>query len=1447
MNNKIFTFFIILPLFLFGFINVGLGQISLTTVGAAYTQNFDTLANSGSSNTWTDNSTIAGWYTNRTVYIGDNGAGITGGLISYGSASNTERSLGALTSGSVTTIYIGVRLTNNTGTSLSSFDISYKGEQWRQTANAQKLVFEYQIGATSLTTGTWTAITALDFTAPKTGTAGALDGNVYGNYSNLSSTINAAVANGQEIWFRWTKTGTTSPGLGVDDFSVTPKSAIISAPTTQASNITFSSVLTNQMTATWTNGDGAKRIVKMNTVNSFTNPADGTDPTANTVYGGSGEQVVYNNNSNSVTITGLSQNTTYWYRVYEYNGTGTGTKYLTSTASNNPNSQTTSSASLPTKLLITSINSGSIVQVNPSTFSITIQAQDNNGIAQNVVSQTAINLSISTGTGNLNGAISGTIFAGSNSVTISSITYSIPETGVSIKASVSSGDVLADGVSSPFTVYSQTPSNQPTNLTFSNINLAGFTASFTAANGSPTGYLVLKKSGSVYPTGTPAIGTIYNIGDAVGDANVAYVGSSVTFIESALTSGTQYSYSIFSYNGTGSTINYLTTTPLQSQQYTMFSEPTNPATNVTFSNISGTGFTVGWTKGNGTNSLVLVKAGSPVDEMPSDGSFYNSNTTFGSGAEIGTGNFVVYNYTSNSVQVKGLTEGTNYYVAVFEFNGGSYTGVQNYLLNNPATGSQIPSAPKYYSKSTGDPEILTNWKTKRDGTGDSPSDFITPATFIIQNGHTMTNTSAWSFGGSGSVLEIENGGILQADYAITIATGATFKIDSAGTYIQNSGLAMGSTIFQGTEVFSKNSNIEIRVNPSGTTTPSSPGYGNLTINVTTGASAYGWAANITDVQGNLTILGTGTSSTRHAFTSTVSTVIHIGGNFLISGGNFWLSSGSGTCTVNLDGDLIINGGLLDLANSSGVGTMNIGGNLNISSGTLLSKTAISTINFNGNSKAFIQSGGTLTNSNINWTVNSGASLSLSNNLPVASSRSMTVNGILDCGNNVVSGTGTFSLSSGATLKTANSTGINEAITVSGTKTFDPAANYEFNGTAAQVTGASLTTANNITINNPAGVTLSGAATLNGQLNLSSGNLITTETKLLTLGTGASLTGGSVTSFVDGPMVWNVNDTKDYVFPVGKGSRYLPMVIKPSTTDASTFKVTYNNTPYTNTTTFGTGIAVVSLLDYYELSKISGNAAVQLTMSWDAMSGITTSNEQYLRVAHWNGSLWEDLGDCTISGDQTAGTITTNNPVSSFSPFVLASSHSDNPMPVSLKSLTSNVAGRNINLKWVTGSEINNSGFEVERKGFSGEFVKVGFVQGKGTVTTATNYEFTDRNLMTGKYSYRLKQIDNNGNFEYFNLNSDAVVGVPSKFDLSQNYPNPFNPATKINFDLPKDSKLSLKLYDMLGREVSTLVNEFRTAGYYTVDFNASSLSSGIYFYRLLAGEFSSVKKMVVVK
>jgi hypothetical protein len=193
---------------------------------------------------------------------------------------------------------------------------------------------------------------------------------------------------------------------------------------------------------------------------------------------------------------------------------------------------------------------------------------------------------------------------------------------------------------------------------------------------------------------------------------------------------------------------------------------------------------------------------------------------------------------------------------------------------------------------------------------------------------------------------------------------------------------------------------------------------------------------------------------------------------------------------------------------------------------------------------------------------------------------------------------------------------------------------------------------------------------------------------------------------------------------------------------------------------------------------------------------------------------------------------------------------DCPLPVELSSFTSTVTGRDVSLNWTTASEENNARFEIERSATENNWTTVGSVNGNGTSNVSHSYSFTDRGLVSGIYSYRLKQIDFNGNFEYFRLSNDVNIGSPDRFSLNQNYPNPFNPSTKINYAIPYDGKVSLAIYDMTGKEVQSLVNGIQTAGFYSVSFDGSKLSSGVYYYRIeVSGQtnFVNTRKMLLVK
>ncbi len=190
------------------------------------------------------------------------------------------------------------------------------------------------------------------------------------------------------------------------------------------------------------------------------------------------------------------------------------------------------------------------------------------------------------------------------------------------------------------------------------------------------------------------------------------------------------------------------------------------------------------------------------------------------------------------------------------------------------------------------------------------------------------------------------------------------------------------------------------------------------------------------------------------------------------------------------------------------------------------------------------------------------------------------------------------------------------------------------------------------------------------------------------------------------------------------------------------------------------------------------------------------------------------------------------------------------VPVELTSFTASSNGADVELNWTTATETNNQGFQVERALSSTlpvqEWAQVGFIPGFGTTTEPKTYSFIDTKLEVGTYTYRLKQVDFDGSYEY----SDEInveVEIPIEYALEQNYPNPFNPSTTIKYSIPEDGFVKLAVYNMLGEEVAAIVNTTQKAGRYEVSFNASQMSSGVYIYRIEASNFTATKKLMLLK
>lgn len=203
---------------------------------------------------------------------------------------------------------------------------------------------------------------------------------------------------------------------------------------------------------------------------------------------------------------------------------------------------------------------------------------------------------------------------------------------------------------------------------------------------------------------------------------------------------------------------------------------------------------------------------------------------------------------------------------------------------------------------------------------------------------------------------------------------------------------------------------------------------------------------------------------------------------------------------------------------------------------------------------------------------------------------------------------------------------------------------------------------------------------------------------------------------------------------------------------------------------------------------------------------------------------------------------------------------ETPLPVELLDFVATTIKNEVILDWSTLGEVNNDRFEIQRINITNlkdlnpddyNFTTIGVLHGNGTSSSNHEYKFHDKNLRSGVYMYRLKQIDYNSNYFYHLLNGEIIIGIPDKFTVLQNYPNPFNPSTNIDYEIPADGNVKISLMDISGKTVGIIFNDFVNAGYQTIGFDGSSYASGVYFYKL---DFSNpditltkTKKMLLIK
>ena len=279
---------------------------------------------------------------------------------------------------------------------------------------------------------------------------------------------------------------------------------------------------------------------------------------------------------------------------------------------------------------------------------------------------------------------------------------------------------------------------------------------------------------------------------------------------------------------------------------------------------------------------------------------------------------------------------------------------------------------------------------------------------------------------------------------------------------------------------------------------------------------------------------------------------------------------------------------------------------------------------------------------------------------------------------------------------------------------------------------------------------------------------------------------------------------------------------------------------------------------YSFSATGDLTGTSLTLNISSTLEDNNTNNGTQTLKLTSGSAAIDAGNSSANGTAAVSTQDQRGANRNDTTDIGAYEYYDNSgsTPVELTSFSAKAKNGIIKLNWATATEVNNYGFQVERQKekVKSEWKKIGFVEGHGNSNSPKEYSFTDENPLIGNLKYRLKQIDIDGNFEYSEI-VEIQTNAPSKFELFQNYPNPFNPTTTIKYKIPKIEKngrtvgqrVKIIVYNALVREIATLVDEIEAPGNYSVKFDASGLSSGIYFYALRTDNFIQMKKMILMK
>jgi hypothetical protein len=741
------------------------------------------------------------------------------------------------------------------------------------------------------------------------------------------------------------------------------------------------------------------------------------------------------------------------------------------------------------------------------------------------------------------------------------------------------------------------------------------------------------------------------------------------------------------------------------------------------------------------------------------------------------------------------------------------------------------NATTYYSINNSAPDNTSSWHVNRNGTGASPNNFSGADTFVVQAGHTLITTGNWVLSNKNAWLIIESGATLQADDKISVDN---FEIDNEGTYIHN----VKNASFPGTNErqLAANSTVEIQ-NWGNGKLPAPTTWGNLVINMPDYNNNWNQNGSLTDIAGSLIIKATGKSNKEFQLAGKQDYSLHIGGDLIIEDGILETSQANGNAqqVIIIGGSLLQSGGVFTRSNNKGDALI---------------------IEFDGASSNFEQTGGTITNTYIDWQVNTAKLLTLKSDLPVADGRSLTILGTLNCANYSVTGAGSFASEAGSEIITANTQGINGSIAVTGSAIFDNENSYRFQAqTDTPFPGNATTiTAKDIIVD--ANVSLNTNLIVQGSLTLNSGILSIPAGKMLTVNTGSAIQGNGFgnekhiatlvnTSTGERSFLRIKNFSGNTLFPVGNSTYYLP--VKLNASGSNDFSVCVFQGATQNGMPDGQAVSSTAKLSMVDadwiVTKNSGAASADMQISWPADlegSQFRTFNDNQIGITHFDGTAWDSpIG----SGNQSMNTAT-RTAIASFSPFGVGKV--DVVLPLTFSNSKAYQKNNNVWVEWTALTEVNVDHYEVERSADGRNFTTIGKTNAKGTGTVQVTYSWVDNQPADGALYYRIKSVDKDGKISYSEILRVDFKGAADFNPRFVLYPNPVigsNLSLLVANAQPGDYQVFL--FDRGGRSLYTKMIRHQGGNITELISLPSSLAQGIYSIRVTGKDLNLVRSFLV--